>query len=55
MTSDEIARWLQLQLANTGAWFTPVSTAIDRSVFDIDMPDGVTSVTITVDSVKVRK
>lgn len=49
MTSEEIAKWLQGQLANTGAWFTPVSTVVDHSEFQVDMPDGVSSAKIIVE------
>lgn len=48
MTSEQIAQWLVMQLANTGAWFSPVSTQSDHASFEIDMPDGVTSVEVTV-------
>jgi hypothetical protein len=49
MNSEEIAKWLQGQLSNTGAWFTPVSTTTNRSTFEVDMPDGVSSATIVVE------
>jgi hypothetical protein len=50
MTSEQIANWIRDHLAKNGAWVTLTLTVVNRSSFEIDMPDGVSTAVITVET-----